>query len=164
MTAIMRYGNFDIVSQNPNIRSGSTKRFAEEHFLPILVSAWSEIEHATGYRWKSTSYWRDSPSHQHGVSLDLAPDFTPEAAKRYAFARMSDPVLYKRTKLIRRLQRCALDFPDYGVMVGVFIEPDHLHVQLLKPDGKGIHMRIVKWKVPKGIYSDTYERMKLPML
>jgi len=161
---IKQVGNFPVVSQDPQLPSASKKSYAENNYLPELIRAWHHIEQMTGYRWKSTSYWRQSPSHQHGVSLDIAPDISAASEPYYAVTKGSDPVLYKREKLIRQLQDAAASFEPGPYLIGVFIEPDHLHVQVLDPNEGGSGMRIIKWKVPKPVYSDTYQRMQLPLI
>jgi hypothetical protein len=158
-------GDWPIVSQHPNVANPTLKKFAHANYLPELIEAWKHIERTSGFRWKSTSYWRKSPSHSKGYALDIAPDIAPSATRHYAVTKMSDPVLYKREKLIRQLQDAAATWKgDDRYTVGVFVEPDHLHIHLLKPDGQGGDMKIVKWKVPKPTYGDTLERMKLPLI
>lgn len=161
---VVRYGAYEVVSQNPNIAKPNEKFYAEKYYLPELLRAWKHIEQVTGYRWKSTSYWRDSPSHKRGVSLDIAPDISPASEKFYAVTNGSDPVLYKRLRLLRALQQAARTFPIGPFQLGVFIEPDHLHIQVLKRGEGDLGMRIIKWKVPKAVYGDTYERMRLPLI
>jgi hypothetical protein len=154
-----------VISQDPDVARGAKKVFAERNFLPELIRAWQHIEGVTGYRWKSTSYWRRSPSHRHGVALDIAPDISPDAEKFYAVNNGSDPVLYKREKLLRDLQLAAETFKGGKYQVNVFIEPDHLHMQVMKYTSTDDRpMAIIKWKVPKPIYGDTFRRMKLPII
>jgi hypothetical protein len=159
---------FPIHSQNPEI-GGSKKRFAEDNYLPALIFLWYLVEQYTGHRWKCTSYWRDSPSHQHGYALDIAPDIAPHASKYYAFSHRSDPVLYKRLPLMQALQRLARD-PRLGARHWPFtfstaVEPDHIHLSLFARDNRSSdqNVSVLKWKVAKPLYPDTYERMKLPM-
>lgn len=164
MSSIIKFGSWDVLSQNPDVAPAHEKQYAEKHYLPELVKAWQAIERETGYRWKCTSYWRLSPSHSTGAALDIAPDIASNSTKFYAVNNNSDPVLYKREEMIRDLQRVAADYPvhkDY--LIGVFIEPDHLHIQLLHPEEGAGGMRIVKWKVAKPVYGDTESRMRLPM-
>lgn len=165
LTTIKFAPSWPIYSQHPNV-SPAIKTKAERLYLPHLVKMWQEIEGITGYKWKCTSYWRESPSHVTGSALDIAPDVRPSAAKFYAVTNMSDPVLYKRTKLIRSLQRLAATWPySQRYVYGIFIEPDHLHLQIFtrRPQDRQA-MLVVKWKVPKPVYHDTTERMKLPMI
>lgn len=165
MKNIIKFGDWEVYSQHPDVSPPHEKIYAENNYLPKLVAAWQAIEQGTGYRWKCTSYWRMSPSHSTGAALDIAPDIAPSSEKFYAVNNGSDPVLYKREEMIRDLQRVAADFPihpDY--LVGVFIEPDHLHIQLLQSEEGAGGMRIVKWKVPKPVYGDTESRMRLPMI
>lgn len=156
--------DWPVYSQHPFIAKGPDKAYAESHYLPELKKAWAHIERTTGYRWKCTSYWRNSPSHRLGVSLDIAPDISAKSDHLYAVSKNSDPVLYKRTALIRKLQHAARTYTGGTYMVGVFIEPDHLHLQVLQAEPKKGFMRIVKWKVAKPIYPDTYQRMALPIM
>jgi hypothetical protein len=166
MSTLMNAKDWVVVSQDPNIASPSDKAYAEKHYLPELVHAWQCIERYLGYRWKSTSYWRRSPSHHKGIALDIAPDVSPSSATLYAVTNQSDPVLYKRTQLIRGLQAVAREFTtlDPTLSIGVFIEPDHLHMQVFERSELFTPMRIVKWKVAKPCYPDTYDRMRLPMM
>lgn len=158
--------HWPVVSQHPNVAPAALKRYAELHYLPRLVKLWQAVEEATGYKWRCTSYWRKSPSHVTGSAIDIAPDIAPASESRYAVSNMSDPVLYKRVQLIRDLQDLALDWPyDDEFIFGIFIEPDHLHMQMFtrRPTDTAA-LLVVKWKVPKPIYSDTMDRMKLPMI
>ena len=76
----------------------------------------------------------------------------------------SDPVLYKREWLIRRLQSIKdTNLPSNLSTIGIFIEPDHLHVQVLDPRSTTAQISTIKWEIPKPIYGDTYERMALPL-
>lgn len=157
-------GPYLVKSQQPDVVSEDLRRQSAVNFLPAFIALWHDIEQATGYRWKCTSYIRDSPSHSLGHSFDLAPDIAANAAAQYAVTRMSDPVLYKRLPLIKALQ--TLRTRQYGITpVGIFIEPDHLHLQVLqKGGGERFPTSIVLWPVAKPIYSDTIARMQLPML
>lgn len=160
-------GQYMILSQEPNAINEKDRAESAIKYLPQFIMFWKDLEDISGHRWKNTSYIRNSPSHRIGHAFDLAPDLAKDAEQHYAVTNNSDPVLYKRTKLIRQLQ--ALRKRDYSVdgsnKIGVFIEPDHLHVQILDPNGGGsFPTNIIRWKVPKPIYPDTYERMKLPQL
>jgi hypothetical protein len=135
----------------------------QRQLLPHLIWLWQQVEDATGYRWMSTSYWRDSPSHQYGYALDIAPDVANDSKEYYSTSRWSDPVLYKRKILIRKLQTLKDDVTPAPLVYGIFIEPDHLHLHIALPNARfkpGVY--VFKWKVPKPVYDDTYERMKLP--
>jgi hypothetical protein len=156
------YRGWDIVSQHPHINRELIPIPILWQQLDHLLDAAALVERYTGYKWRITSFLRSSPSHQYGVALDIAPDIHPKDLHRYAVTRMSDPVLYKREPLIRALQNLALNSYPTAYSVGIFIEPDHLHIQLFSPNNVPEY-RIFKWKVPKPIYHDTYERMSLPM-
>lgn len=155
------FGNRTILSQDP---SALTNPEAKAMYLPILCQVLSAIEMSTGYTWRVTSYVRQSPSHQHGISLDIAPEMAAELEEKYAVTHHSDPVLYKRAPLIRALQDVASNFVPDGYDIGLFIEPDHIHVQLFTPANLASpKIRVVKWKMEKGCYNDSKERMDLPM-
>lgn len=159
-----RIGEYNIISQDPNAIPDQFRRAAVVEYLPLFLLAWGAIEKVTGHAWKNTSYIRDSPSHKRAHAFDLAPDISQSALSSYAVTNNSDPVLYKRRKLITDLQRLRnLEIDSTGkVTLGIFIEPDHLHLQVLQRDVKGPPIRIIKWKVLKPIYSDTNERASLP--
>jgi len=159
-----KVGSFQIVSQMPSVITSGDRIKSTMDYLPQFLLFWHDLETATGYRWKNTSYIRDSPSHRMGQAFDLAPDFTAEAAATYAVGRNSDPVLYKRIALWEILKTLrSNDYSgDASTKLGVFIEPDHLHLQVLSHAGGGeFPTNIIKWRIAKPIYPDTYERMKL---
>lgn len=160
-------GSYLIVSQKPDVITPGDRLASVEKYLPAFISVWQAIEEATGHKWKNTSYIRDSPSHRLGQAFDLAPDIAPSSEKHYAVYKKSDPVLYKRQTLIEQLRStCELDFPGSDEFsIGIFIEPDHLHLQALqKGGGEKYPVSTITWPVPKPVYGDTYERMKLPLL
>lgn len=157
-------GPYSIISQNPEVISEADRLQTAAYILPEFIRIWRDVESATGFRWKNTSYIRASPSHKKGHAFDLAPDIAPDSKGQYAVYNGSDPVLYKRAPLIRALQ--TLIHNEYGKFpMGIFIEPDHLHIQVLKPGGgHRFPTNIIKWGIAKPIYPDTYERMKLPLI
>lgn len=158
-------GQYKFLSQHPNVLSEHHRSFVVPAFLPQFLQIWHDIEKVTGYRWRMTSYLRQSPSHRRGHAIDLAPWIAPEARSYYAVYNNSDPVLYKRAPLIRALQQ--LKNIDYSKNrfndMGIFIEPDHLHIQVLAPNFQGNPTSVVKWGIPKPVYHDTYQRLKLPV-
>lgn len=160
---IRKLVNWRVFSQHRSSIRPDIVAEAEANLLPSLVALWQEIERTTGYRWKSTSYWRKSPSHQWGMSLDIAPDIHPDDADKYAVTNMSDPVLYKRLPLLRALQAVCANYVDPKYDLGIFIEPDHLHLQVFDKEGALPRTRVIRWKQPKPIYSDTLSRMDLPV-
>lgn len=157
-----------LVSQNPELVQSMKARYVMyNYYLPWLISTWQIIEKATGIQWRCTSYVRDSPNHNTGYSIDLAPDINPSAKKLYAVYRFSDPVLYKRERLIRQLQSAIpalnkLMSQNGNYDVGIFIEADHLHVMLIAKTSKGCVL--TKWGMVKPSYSDTLTRGKLPLI
>lgn len=159
--------SWPLLSQDPKIASLEQRQYAIAHYLPLLINIWKAIEHQTQFKWKCTSYWRASPTHRTGAGLDIAPDISDKSSHLYAVNNFSDPVLYKRTALIRHLQMVAHSYSVPHYDLGIFIEPDHLHLQILtramvaNPNGR---IYVVKWKGPKMSYSDTNSRMRLPML
>lgn len=156
--------DWPVVSQDPCVAPKVQRAVAEAVYLPVLIAAWQWIEKTTGFRWHATSYWRKSPSHITGQALDLAPDIAPSARHLYSVFQQSDPVLYKRLTLMRSLQQATLTMPQSGYTIGIFVEPDHLHVQLFNFTDYYGNARLFKWKQPKAIYPDTYDRINLPML
>lgn len=154
-----------IVSQAPSIAPPPERKRAELLYLPLLVKAWEYVEKETGYRWKSTSYWRNSPSHHKGIALDIAPDIAQNSEQHYAVNNGSDPVLYKRTTLLRQLQNLCkhCDLPqEYSI--GIFVEPDHLHLQVFNRSEMSTPFRLYKWRIVKPVYADSAERSRLPMI
>jgi len=152
-----------VVSQIPGIASPGKRAYAEAYWLPELIRAWRNVEKVTGYRWRSTSYWRFSPSHKNGYALDIAPDIGPNSYHLYAANRGSDPVLYKREKLIRDLQQLNNLGETSPFNIGIYIEPDHLHMHVLQKEVPQVY-RIFKWKVPKPVYKDSNSRIQLPLI
>jgi len=156
------FGKYTFVSQEPFTISERDRSVWVPALLPMFVLIWEAIERVTGHRWKCTSYIRDSPTHIKGHAFDLAPDITAEASPSYAVTNTSDPVLYKRSPLIRSLQRLIRTRFADNCNVGIFIEPDHLHIQAMALTS-GNPTSIIKWKVEKSVYPDSSQRMKLPM-
>lgn len=160
-------GTYAIVSQQPHAIQEQYRAATVVKFLPQFIAIWAAIEQATGHRWKNTSYIRDSPSHRRGQAFDLAPDIAKDSEMQYSVTHNSDPVLYKREPLIRALQSLKdVDFSGDGSnKIGLFIEPDHIHVQILSPNdpAQTNATSTIKWKVAKPLYPDTYDRMGLPM-
>lgn len=159
-----KFGDYEILSQEPSVIGEADLVATTVSYLPSFLRIWSDIENATGHRWKCTSYIRNSPSHALGQAFDLAPDIADSATHLYAVHNNSDPVLYKRVRLIRALQ--TLRHNVYGPKpFGIFIEPDHLHVQVLaKGSGERFPLSVIQWKIAKPIYPDTFKRMALPII
>ena len=160
-------GDYEIVSQQPGILPKMQRDRAVELYLPQFLFLSRDIQSATGYRWKNTSYIRKSPSHQLGQAFDLAPDIAKSSESHYAVYQQSDPVLYKREALVKKLQtlRDRWYSPNHSNTMGIFIEPDHLHLQVMAV-GKGERYptSVIKWQVAKAVYGDTIERMARPVL
>jgi hypothetical protein len=133
-------------------------------FLPRLLALVTAVEQFTGYQWNVTSYIRKSPSHEKGYAIDIAPSIAPKSRHLYAVYRRSDPVLYKRTKLIRQLQQLCRHYVDPSFDIGIYIEPDHLHMQLFAPSSGRPQTRLFKWRLIKPIYPDSSRRSELPMM
>lgn len=158
--------NIDIARALPNqdisALKGNSLLYVADHYLPLLLKTWKEVEVFTGYRWKPTSYIRQSPNHQFGTALDIAPLFTPDAERLYSVHRKEDPFLYKRGVLLRKLQalirEARLDMVARNNVV-VVVECDHLHMQFMRNSLPSL----VKWKQPKPIYSDSFINQNLPM-
>lgn len=159
-------GQYSFISQDPNAIPEEVRTQTVSMLLPQFLSIWQAIEQVTGYRWKCTSYIRNSPSHKRGQAFDLAPDIADSAFHQYAVNNQSDPVLYKREKLIQALQTLTpIDFSQHNLnRLGIFIEPDHLHIQALASDDELSPTSVVKWKIEKPLYPDSKERMKLPLI
>lgn len=157
-------GPYHIVSQQPDVVSDAAFITSITQYLPQFLRFWQDLERASGFRWKCTSYLRDSPTHIKGQAMDFAPDWDQRDAHLYSANQGSDPVLYKRQWLFQVLR--SMRYNDYGGnrnQLGIFIEPDHLHVQVLKPTPGNFPTSVIKWQVPKPVYPDTYRRMELPV-
>jgi hypothetical protein len=156
-----------VINQDPTVITNEDLTALRTSYLPAFVTFWAALEKITGYRWKCTSLIRDSVSHVKGHAIDLAPDISPTATKLYAVNRGSDPVLYKREPLIRALQMLMpVEFvPSHQFSLGVYIEPDHLHVQAIQREERGYAKnKLTKWGIEKPVYSDTAIRSKLPLI
>jgi hypothetical protein len=156
-------GNYSFLSQQPSILSAAVREIVVPRYLPQFVLIWHDIERATGFRWRCTSYLRDSITHARGQAFDLAPDIAKAARGSYAVFKGSDPVLYKRQPLITKLQRLKYNRYSPNNSIGIFVEPDHLHIQVLSNVDSPYPVTINKWGTAKPVYSDTLERMKLPI-
>lgn len=136
--------------------------------LPLFEAAISALELATGFKWKVTSLCRQSPSHKRGIAVDIAPDISASSLKYYAVTHLSDPVLYKREKLIRLMQaglpRYLSKIKSYPVTYNYFIEPDHIHLHLSVRRTGDPRYRIVKFGGPKACYRDSVSRSKMPLI
>lgn len=159
---------WQVINQEPSALMGNTDPDIVSANQAKLLDLADEIEQECGFAWKVTSFVRNSPSHRMAISMDIAPDISDSSANLYAVTHRSDPVLYKREPLIRALQRVAKrlnETPSDDNCLGIFIEPDHLHLQIYpatewQPFGS---VKVVKWKIAKSDYPDTHERMKLPL-
>lgn len=160
---IQQFPDWPVVSQDRESIDPDLVQKMEKQVLPGLIRVWQRIEQATGYRWHSTSYWRKSPSHQYGYALDIAPDIAPGDKNKYAVFQGSDPVLYKREKLMRTLQSLKHEKFFNNWYVGLFVEPDHIHIQLLQKDN-GMPTRVFKWGIVKPLYGDSSKRAQLPLI
>lgn len=157
-------GPYSFISQDPSVISQADRKALADNYLLTFLQVWRDIEKVTGYRWKCTSLIRLSPTHKKGQAIDLAPEFTPESERLYAVSKGSDPVLYKRGVLIKHLQQLAHKSYNPKYDLGIFIEPDHLHIQVLSKSSGNCPTSIIKYKLPKPVYGDTFERLKLGML
>lgn len=157
-----RIGMYSFVNQDPTIISVDDRVRLARTTLPCFVMLWSDIEASTGYRWRNTSLVRDSPSHRKGHSMDLAPDIAEKDKHLYAVNNNSDPVLWKRLPLIKDLTTLRNNQYAGPHDFGIFIESDHLHIQILEKDKKQFPISIVKWGEVKPVYSDSISRVNLP--
>lgn len=146
----------------PNQRPEALKdQSAVAEFLPYLLQAVNKVIEATGHQWHITSYIRQSPSHQYGYAIDIAPLISKKSERYYAALNGSDPVLYKRLPFMLALQSIAQNSYPSRYSVGYYVEPDHIHIQLMRPE-PAPEYRVFQWKQPKEIYGDTLKRMNLP--
>lgn len=160
----LKLGNYTFVSQDGSIIKPSDLTRSATAYVPAFIRIWQAIEKTTGYRWKCTSYIRDSFTHKSGQAFDLAPDFAADSFHLYAANRRSDPVLYKREPLVFALQKLKdRSFGGSAFDMGIFIEPDHLHIQVLAPSPSGPPTSVIKWQVAKPVYPDTFQRMEVPV-
>lgn len=164
MTKGYTFGDWRIPQGTSTFVTQNMVNHAEVNYLPILLEMWRTIEGITGYRWRATSYWRDSPSHRTGCALDIAPDFSPSAYNKYSLSRGSDPVLFKRPQLVALLKEAANELPIYKYDTGIFIENDHLHLQIapVRDITRRPRNIVAVWRRYKPIYSDTVSRTDGP--
>jgi hypothetical protein len=162
---MIKIGPYHLYSQDPKVINDVDYAYSRDVLLPGFLRFWRRLEEVSGHRWKCTSYIRKSPSHEVGQAIDLAPDISKESAPYYAVTAMSDPVLYKREPLLRQLQYLAQEdfYPGQDVSIGVFVEPDHLHVAALKRVSGPKPTAVVKWGIVKPVYSDSSVRATLPL-
>lgn len=150
-------------NQQLSALTNDSLEFVAHTFLPRLVATWNLIEQVTGYKWKATSYIRQSPNHQYGVALDLAPDLAPASELLYSVHSRVNPFLYKRGILVRKLQKVIAitisSRPPRPENVIIVVECDHLHLQLMNGSPT-----LVKWKAIKPIYSNSVPEHDLPMI
>lgn len=136
----------------------------------LLAAISQSVSNKTGMRWEATSWIRQSPGHYDGDSLDIAPRFLAERHRsEYSRDKGSDPVLFRREALLRRLMALssgrepALDKARLTAVVAV--ENDHLHIQLGMPSDPRDIGRVVV--VPFGRdmsqrYADSGSRIHQP--
>jgi len=172
ITGVMQSNTFKVdgrtvINQDPRVISPADMRSLKQLYFPAFIRFWSALEGVTGHRWKATSLIRDSISHSIGQAIDLAPEIAARDENKYGVYRNSDPVLYKREPLIRALQSLMpIEFvPSKQFSLGVYIEPDHLHIQAIHRIETGLSKnKLVKWGIEKPIYPDTSTRARLPMI
>lgn len=132
---------------------------SQKKALGYLLLVRAAIEEETNMDFKVTSFIRDSPSHD-GSALDIAPDIPKELRDQYRVTHHSDPMLSERWSFIKQLlplKRVSFPIP-YDV--AIFMETDHLHLQLLrkpKPDADS-QTFLIKWSLPKESYADSQLR------
>lgn len=154
-----RYKGLDFVSNDTTAIVPWRREKIIPISMPILASVWQAIQRATGYRWRSTSFIRRSPSHQKGHSLDLVPDMDPELTESYSGTHRSDPILHSRLELIDALLPLThIKFSNDADVV-IAVESDHLHLQVVKIGSQGpFPTNILRWQTLKPVYADTVER------
>lgn len=161
---VFKIGNYEVLSQDPDIMRPDDRSRAFDAYFPSLMQAWTDVERATGHRWKCTSYLRRSYTHQFGLSMDIAPDISEASYSAYAVHNNSDPVLHKRERLLRQLQSMA-SYPRSYYPVGLFVENDHIHMQVFPSDTyPHPSYSVMKWGTVKPCYPDSATRMRLPLI
>lgn len=129
--------------------------------LSALLEINEAVNNATGFDWIVSSYFRDSPSHKKWGALDLAPLVAVRDRPKYAFYAGQDPSLDLRPVLFRRLSRAVKSIRrNFPFDFGIFIENDHLHVQLFeRTDASAPRIGMVcKWGKPNPLYLDSAAR------
>lgn len=105
------------------------------------------LETVTQVKWRATSYLRESANHKEGRSLDVAPLPMIEAVKGDygTFApRPFDPLLPNRSNFLSHL---ISNLPTAPKGLGIFIETDHVHLQIMKtPTMSPV---LARWPGPK---------------
>jgi len=148
-----------VPSQHPHVPG----RRVVQSTLPIMIASLNLVKQYTGFDWKVTSFLRESPNHSKGTALDIAPKVKQSDLQHYAVTHRKDPVLYNRLPLIRALQKLVHnETPQGGFDIGLFIEPDHIHIQLFEPENPArTRFYVCKWKVAKSCYHDNESRLAL---
>lgn len=137
----------------------------------VLDHIAQRVANSTGMLWDETSFIRASPGHENGDSLDIAPRFLSEqVANQYSRAKMSDPVLFKREALLRRLMAIAIGrdpvLERHHVLAVIAVENDHLHIQLGVPSDPrdvGIVIPMPFGRDLSSRYSDSSKRIQQHM-
>jgi hypothetical protein len=137
----------------------------------VLDHIAQRVADSTGMLWDETSWIRPSPGHENGDSLDIAPRFlSQQVADKYARAKMSDPVLFKREALLRRLMALAIGrdpvLERHHVLAVIAVENDHLHIQLgvpTDPRDVGIVIPMPFGRDLSNRYSDSSSRIQQHM-
>jgi len=134
---------------------GAGISFSKE--FALLDSVRRAIIMVTGLEWRPTSWMRNSPGHITGLSLDIAPVITDANKDSYAVTHMRDPLLNLRKEPFMALFRWQREVNVTGdprlptkFDVGIFIESDHLHIQLYTKGVLGNRLDVERFLVPKG--------------
>lgn len=125
----------------------------------IFADILGEICLATRIPWRITSWLRDAPTHKTGSAMDIAPLTDP--SKNYAVDQLSDPALSWRDPLVSYIVDKCLPVmkrisTKYSVGIQLFIETDHIHIQLRNDMTK---TSVARWPVPKdSVFRDSTDR------
>jgi hypothetical protein len=96
--------------------------------VEFISAVIKELDLNSNFKWKLTSWIRNSPSHKTGLAFDIAPDLLEN--KTYGVSRRKDPFLNFRKDFIVKLKLIQPFLINQDFIPVIFVESDHLHIYL----------------------------------
>lgn len=138
------------MSHSPSGRFGGNhpEGITQDEMHALLHYVAQMITNNTGVEWQETAWIKESPGHVDGSSMDIAPRlYVIGHEANYSGAKGSDPVLFQRPYLLRKLMGLGMGrdprLAAKHMVALVAVENDHIHIQLLTPHNKHDWGRIV---------------------